>query len=679
MLCRFGLFLGLIGIVCYQTDWRSSSNEEVSVVSAEHTRHLHEADACDLVCHVEKVPFECLLPCMHSSRDLLTVEQIRGGGVVLYILGSLYMLVGVAIVCDDFFVPMLEIIVEKAHIGNDVAGATLMAAGGSAPELFTSFIGTFSQSAVGFGTIVGSAVFNVLFVVAMCALFSEEVLTLTWWPLFRDSIYYVISLSILAIFFSMNSPNLIELYEAIILFILYIGYVILMSQHTKLYDCIQRCRGKSVASKVAPIVGKNEENPRGRSPSPTLPDGTSKAASKPVRMNHPSTFRAGLMSIMFSGKPLMETAGHHVIYRIHGSAKETFEQIDQNQSGTINREELRDLLESLDSPCGHKDVEKSFNELDQDSDGKISFDEFLAWYLRSEERIYGELKRLFDKLDTNNSASLDRNEICTMIRKLHPEMPAQQLEVEVATLFTECGKSSGDTIEFQEYHEWYFKSSLVDQKKQAIHAQVEDYEGMRLFPLPKSIEGKLGYFVLAPITYTLVATNPPFCGNHGPRWRTLPWGLFGFFVSIFWIGGYTYLMVWWVEITGATIGIPPATMGLTFLAAGTSVPDLLSSIIVAKKGEGDMAVSSSLGSNIFDVLVGLPLPWLCYLGYTGGVPIPVFAAEIGISIGILVAMIVIVIGIIAVSGWKLTKPLGYSMIVLYLVFLAQDTCRVYLL
>jgi len=45
-------------------------------------------------------------------------------------------------------------------------------------------------------------------------------------------------------------------------------------------------------------------------------------------------------------------------------------------------------------------------------------------------------------------------------------------------------------------------------------------------------------------------------------------------------------------------------MGLTFLAAGTSIPDLITSVIVAKKGFGDMAVSSSVGSNIFDVTIG---------------------------------------------------------------------------
>jgi hypothetical protein len=71
-------------------------------------------------------------------------------------------------------------------------------------------------------------------------------------------------------------------------------------------------------------------------------------------------------------------------------------------------------------------------------------------------------------------------------------------------------------------------------------------------------------------------------------------------------------MVDWAEIIGHTAGIPSAIMGLTVLAAGTSVPDLLSSVIVARRGQGDMAVSSSVGSNIFDILVGLPVPWILF-------------------------------------------------------------------
>jgi sodium/potassium/calcium exchanger 2 len=90
-------------------------------------------------------------------------------------------------------VPALEVIIEKYDISDDVAGATLMAAGGSAPELFTSLIGVFfaKSGSVGFGTIIGSAVFNVLFVIGMCAIFSLDVLELTWWPLARDCTWYV--------------------------------------------------------------------------------------------------------------------------------------------------------------------------------------------------------------------------------------------------------------------------------------------------------------------------------------------------------------------------------------------------------------------------------------------------------------------------------------------------------
>lgn len=70
--------------------------------------------------------------------------------------GLMYMFIALAIVCDEFFVPALGVITEKLDISEDVAGATFMAAGGSAPEFFTSVIGVFiAQNNVGIGTIVG--------------------------------------------------------------------------------------------------------------------------------------------------------------------------------------------------------------------------------------------------------------------------------------------------------------------------------------------------------------------------------------------------------------------------------------------------------------------------------------------------------------------------------------------
>ncbi|CAB1446777.1 unnamed protein product [Pleuronectes platessa] len=121
---------------------------------------------------------------------------------------------------------------DKLAISDDVAGATFMAAGGSAPELFVSLIGVFiAHSNVGIGTIVGSAVFNILFVIGMCALLSREVLHLTWWPLFRDVSFYILDLILLIIFFL---DNVIMWWESMMLVASYCLYVSFMKFNVQL-------------------------------------------------------------------------------------------------------------------------------------------------------------------------------------------------------------------------------------------------------------------------------------------------------------------------------------------------------------------------------------------------------------------------------------------------------------
>ena len=75
--------------------------------------------------------------------------------------------------------PSLEAISEKLHLSEDVAGATFMAAGSSAPELFTSVVGVAFETDVGVGTIVGSAVFNILIIIALTAALAGQVSVFT--------------------------------------------------------------------------------------------------------------------------------------------------------------------------------------------------------------------------------------------------------------------------------------------------------------------------------------------------------------------------------------------------------------------------------------------------------------------------------------------------------------------
>lgn len=180
--------------------------------------------------------------------DLFSVEERRQGWVVLHIFGMMYVFVALAIVCDEYFVPALGVITDKLQISEDVAGATFMAAGGSAPELFTSLIGVFiSHSNVGIGTIVGSAVFNILFVIGTCALFSREILHLTWWPLFRDVSFYILDLMMLILFFL---DSFIVWWESLLLLLAYATYVFTMKWNKKLELWVKEQLNRRPVAKV---------------------------------------------------------------------------------------------------------------------------------------------------------------------------------------------------------------------------------------------------------------------------------------------------------------------------------------------------------------------------------------------------------------------------------------------
>ena len=73
------------------------------------------------------------------------------------------------------------------HLSPDVAGATFMAAGSSAPELATSVIGVFvAKDDIGVSGVVGSAVFNITLVIGVCALSAQHAITLSWYSLCRQ-------------------------------------------------------------------------------------------------------------------------------------------------------------------------------------------------------------------------------------------------------------------------------------------------------------------------------------------------------------------------------------------------------------------------------------------------------------------------------------------------------------
>ncbi|XP_057286982.1 sodium/potassium/calcium exchanger 1 isoform X4 [Pezoporus wallicus] len=440
----------------------------------------------------EKPPYESK---GEYPQDLFSVEERRQGWVVLHIFGMMYVFVALAIVCDEYFVPALGVITEKLQISEDVAGATFMAAGGSAPELFTSLIGVFiSHSNVGIGTIVGSAVFNILFVIGTCALFSREILHLTWWPLFRDISFYIVDLLMLILFFL---DSVIDWWESLLLLTAYATYVFTMKYNVHLEQWVKQ----ELSKKLNAVQAATVEHIRKKSTGAVADDGAKKPADG-RRLQPGSALQRG------------------------------------SSSASLHNTQMRSTVFQL-----------MIHTLDPLTDAKFK----------------------------------DRVDILSNIAK------------------AKAGEGS--------------KPEAEEEKAAPSKVQVT--------PASDSEAGKDKQKADAPQDAQV----------------------------------------------GETIGISEEIMGLTILAAGTSIPDLITSVIVARKGLGDMAVSSSVGSNIFDITVGLPVPWFLYSVFNELDPVAVSSNGLFCAIVLLFLMLLFVIISIAACKWKMNKLLGLTMFALYFVFL----------
>ncbi|CAJ0592894.1 unnamed protein product [Cylicocyclus nassatus] len=509
--------------------------------------------------------------------DAFSLETRQRGAVLLHLCGLIYMFVSLAIVCDEFFVPSLAVLTEKLAISDDVAGATFMAAGGSAPEFFTSVIGVFiAENNVGIGTIVGSATFNILCVLACCTLFSTTVLQLTWWPLFRDVSIYILALLMLVIFFL---DEKITWPEALSLFIVYLLYCTIMKFNVFLEEWVK-----------TKLLGEKLED---ELPEPIILD-----------MKHVN----GNNNNQVEYKDL-DDERRMSLSRRHSSLSRR-QSIPILHSGTMFRTGIMQLMNH------------TLEELPE---------------ARSEE-------------DESSRRSPSVAELASPKSELtapKPEEPRRSSQIEE------------------------IKSILEEEEDEPLNME-----------WPDRFMKRVTYVCLAPVLIPMWVTIPDVRRPESRAWYPVT-----FVNSILWIAFFSYLMVWWANTIGETLGIPTEVIGLTILAAGTSIPDLITSVIVARKGLGDMAVSSSVGSNIFDVCVGLPIPWLLYFIYelirNPGNPaqfISVSSKGLLCSVGMLFIMLVVLVFSTFISRWQMNKAFGVIMIVSYIGFclfsVALETDRI---
>ena len=104
------------------------------------------------------------------------------------------------------------------------------------------------------------------------------------------------------------------------------------------------------------------------------------------------------------------------------------------------------------------------------------------------------------------------------------------------------------------------------------------------------------------------------------------------------------------------LGVSEAVIGLTIVALGTSLPELVTSVVAAKKGNSDIALGNIVGSNIFNIL---------FILGTTTVILPIHVDAHALIDQIILLGVTIVLAITAFTGKKLSRIEGATYLLLY--------------
>jgi cation:H+ antiporter len=109
------------------------------------------------------------------------------------------------------------------------------------------------------------------------------------------------------------------------------------------------------------------------------------------------------------------------------------------------------------------------------------------------------------------------------------------------------------------------------------------------------------------------------------------------------------------------LGVSEAVIGLTIVAAGTSLPELATSVVSALKKNPDIAIGNIVGSNLFNILA---------IAGTSSMVKPIVAKNVNyVDLLVMLGLTLLLLPLVK-SGQKISRAEGWALIVVYLCYLA---------
>ncbi|KAK3592204.1 hypothetical protein CHS0354_034308 [Potamilus streckersoni] len=142
----------------------------------------------------------------------------------------------------------------------------------------------------------------------------------------------------------------------------------------------------------------------------------------------------------------------------------------------------------------------------------------------------------------------------------------------------------------------------------------------------------------------------------------------GFLVAVIWIYSIANEIVNILQTFGIAFSISSAILGLTFLAWGNSIGDFIADIAMARQGYPRMGISACFGGPLFNLLLGVGIPFTIGTIKNGDYQLKLTLEELVLAAFLAFSLVTSLI-IVTASKFRMSRPYGLYLMILYVVFL----------